>query len=173
MWPENVVYTNKLVWDEKLKNKNIVPKECEYINLKEADKHKGLYSVKRIMDPSHPAFKQYGLFAKKKIPKSAWIIDYFGYVTLEYSKTSDYVLKYIDDLSIDAEKMGNEARMVNDFRGIRERPNCQFLLYKDLQTNSFKMGVFALNNEIKKGEELCVTYGKSFWKARSGIVPNI
>ncbi len=68
-------------------------------------------------------------------------------------------------LSIDAMKTVDAVgRYVNDYRNIRKRPNAQFVLYTD--GRNVKIGVFA-TEEIKKGEEICVTYGKGFWHART------
>lgn len=121
-----------------------------------------------ITDPRHPACNQRGLVAAKNIPASTHIIDYVGQIATDdtVSDTSDYVLRLGPDVSIDAEVIGNEARFVNDFRGIRKKPNCKFELYRDKgSSGQVRMGVFSLC-DIKKGEELCISYGKGFWKAR-------
>jgi hypothetical protein len=72
-------------------------------------------------------------------------------------------------LSIDANNPGNEARMINDFRGIAKAPNVEFKLYRH-PTNvapKIRMGVFVLpGREIQAGEEILLSYGKGFWTAR-------
>lgn len=75
--------------------------------------------VCKITDPKHPAFGQCGLFAAVNLKPKEWILDYVGHVQMgdKSSQTSDYVLRFDDGLAIDAEKMGNEARFINDFRG--------------------------------------------------------
>jgi hypothetical protein len=47
-------------------------------------------------------------------------IEYVGNVVTDEdcSPTSDYTMRLRAGLAIDAEKMGNEARLINDFRGI-------------------------------------------------------
>jgi hypothetical protein len=62
---------------------------------------------------------------------------------------------------------GNEARFVNDFRGVADRPNCVFNTFVD-QWGRLQMGVFVGNRPVGKGEELLVSYGKGFWAARLG-----
>lgn len=47
------------------------------------------------------------------------------------SQTSDYVLRLGDGVSVDAEKMGNEARFLNDFRNTGKKPNVQFEFHVD------------------------------------------
>ncbi|KAJ3129756.1 hypothetical protein HK098_000125 [Nowakowskiella sp. JEL0407] len=97
-------------------------------------------------------------------------------------------VKNLIDISIDAEKAGNEGRFINDYRGTRIlKPNVEFELFLD-GDDKVKMGVFVIgrksttkkmkqsnfkNNRteqktgIKMGEELLVTYGKGFWLGRS------
>ncbi|EXJ69146.1 uncharacterized protein A1O5_08081 [Cladophialophora psammophila CBS 110553] len=146
-----------------------------------------LVQIKPINDPSHPAYTQYGLFAARALAPSSFIILYLG--TLHSSTTTNPTSNYdlsLDrelDLSIDASKCGNEARFINDYRGIRsEGPNAEF---KDCLLEVVKgkkwerrIGVFVLSQGrarkdggkrargIAKGEEIVVSYGKGFWKAR-------
>ncbi|KAL6249563.1 hypothetical protein RBB50_003416 [Rhinocladiella similis] len=84
-----------------------------------------------ITTPTHPAYTQHGLFATRALPPSSFIIFYLG--TLHPSSTTDPTSNYdlsLDrdlDLSIDATHRGNEARFINDYRGIRpEGPNAEF-----------------------------------------------
>lgn len=84
------------------------------------------------------------------------------------------------DLSVDATKHGNEARFINDYRGVRtEGPNAEFrdcVLQIGHGTWERRIGVFVLSKGkndkgpraqgIKKGDEILVSYGKGFWDAR-------
>ncbi|ORE17670.1 hypothetical protein BCV71DRAFT_149045, partial [Rhizopus microsporus] len=127
--------------------------------------------IKKITDPKHPCYGAYGLFAAQTLQPKQLIIDYLGVVEYQdgYEATSDYVLKYGVDLSIDAGRCGNEARFCNDFRGCGPEPNVCFMNYMDENTKHIKVGIFVNGNrKIKKGDELLVTYGKSFW-AKRGI----
>ncbi|CAG8778257.1 16739_t:CDS:2, partial [Acaulospora colombiana] len=83
----------------------------------------------------HPANGQGGLFASRKIPPNTFMLFYIGEVHAETRETSDYDLSLLktttDDgsivhVGIDAQSMGNEARFINDYRGIKERPNAVF-----------------------------------------------
>ncbi|KAI9322172.1 hypothetical protein BX666DRAFT_2016957 [Dichotomocladium elegans] len=124
--------------------------------------------IKRITDPSHPCCGAYGLFAAQTLQPRQLILDYLGVVEYKtYDPASDYVLRLGTDLSIDAAKYGNEARFCNDFRGVGPGPNVCFLNYMDEHTRQIRVGIFVLgNNKIRKGDELLVTYGKSFWTNR-------
>jgi hypothetical protein len=71
-----------------------------------------------------------------------------------------------ENVGVDASAMGNEARFVNDYRGIRPKPNAQFV---DRRTASgdLRMSIWSLTVRIRKGDEIVVSYGKSWWAARS------
>jgi SET domain-containing protein len=64
--------------------------------------------------------------------------------------------------------VGNEARFINDYRGGAriKGPNVEFRDRVDAWGIS-RIGVYVLQNQtVRKGEELCISYGKSFWKTR-------
>jgi SET domain-containing protein len=114
---------------------------------------------------------QYGLFATKKIPPNTFILFYLGEVHADARETSDYDLSLFrgqGDISIgvDAQKMGNEARFVNDYRGVATKPNA---IFKDARTEDgeLRMGIWSATTEIKKGEEILLSYGRRWWKARA------
>ncbi|EJD04288.1 uncharacterized protein FOMMEDRAFT_70390, partial [Fomitiporia mediterranea MF3/22] len=129
--------------------------------------------IRRIDSTMHPAHGQMGLFASKKIPPGTRIIDYFGEVHTNERPSSDYDLSLYRVhgdggviVNIDAARMGNEARFINDYRGIRPKPNA---LFKERRTEQgeLRMSVYSADNEaIKKGDEILVSYGKAWWKAR-------
>jgi len=62
--------------------------------------------------------------------------------------------------------MGNEARFVNDYRGVSSKPNAVFLDQRS-PNGDLKICIWSSNREIRKGEEILVSYGKSWWQARS------
>ena len=114
---------------------------------------------------------QHGLFAARKVAAGAHVLDYRGVVTLteHESKTSDYTLAFVEEgvrLTLDADKAGNEARFINDFRGCGpdKRANVKFASRMD-ERGERQMGVYALRN-VAKGEEFLLSYGKGFWLAR-------
>ncbi|KAH6583448.1 hypothetical protein BASA60_001474 [Batrachochytrium salamandrivorans] len=129
--------------------------------------------IRLVSDPKHPAFGQRSLHASINIPPHTHIIDYIGIVTPSSisSTTSDLFISFYDDLAIDAELTGNEARFVNDYRGVADRPTVQFDLYQDPVTGRIAMGLWSLGMRIMKGDELLVSYGKGFWKARTSDTP--
>lgn len=130
-----------------------------------------LGEVRPIVDPLHPAHGQHGLFAIKKIPPQTLIIEYIGEVHSDERPSSDYDISLYrfpggENVGVDAATMGNEARFVNDYRGIRPKPNAQFV---DRWTASgdLRMSIWTLTVGIRKGDEIVVSYGKPWWAARS------
>ncbi|KAH7157661.1 SET domain-containing protein [Dactylonectria estremocensis] len=100
------------------------------------------------------------------------------------------------DVAVDAAREGNEGRYVNDFRGVRERANAEFRTVWCERFGELCVGVWVVGSGkkaaalghgkgndkgsdkangkgkgksstgIKKGEEICVSYGKGFWEER-------
>lgn len=70
-------------------------------------------------------------------------------------------------IGIDARRSGNEARFINDYRGISKRPNAVFCDNR-LSSGELRMSVWSSVEGVKKGDEILVSYGKSWWRARSG-----
>ncbi len=62
--------------------------------------------------------------------------------------------------------MGNEARFINDYRGIKSKPNALFKEGRKAN-GELRMSVWSDSEGIKKGEEILVSYGKSWWRART------
>ncbi|KAJ1310188.1 hypothetical protein OPQ81_006932 [Rhizoctonia solani] len=125
-----------------------------------------------IDNPSHPAFGQRGLFASGKIAANSFILPYVGEIHTDDRQDSDYDLSLhrVNEISIgvDASKKGNEARFVNDFRGIQPRPNAVFRQGVDYR-GWLQMSIWSGPLPIKKGEEILVSYGKGWWKARQAL----
>ncbi len=78
-------------------------------------------------------------------------------------------------IGIDADKKGNEARFINDYRGVKDRSNAEFKEIWDGRKGERGMGVWVLSEGrsgkqkgIRKGEEILVSYGRGFWGARKG-----
>ncbi|CCF50675.1 hypothetical protein NDA11_002158 [Ustilago hordei] len=75
-------------------------------------------------------------------------------------------------LYIDSRYWGNESRFVNDYRGIAQKPNVEFRSFIQYDSTAeqpqedsqerFQMGLFA-TRLIRKGQELVINYGKSYW----------
>lgn len=162
------------------------------ISKQQLDSAPACFEITIIDDEKHPAHGQRGLFAISDLKPDAFITIYLGHVhTNNLSDTdpnSDYDLSLDRDigLSVDSGRSGNQARFANDYRGIAERPNAEF---RDcfVQVTSTKrasglkwerrVGIFVMSagkagkrkHGIRKGEEILVNYGKSFWEARKTI----
>lgn len=69
------------------------------------------------------------------------------------------------NVGIDAARMGNEARFINDYRGTgASRAN---VFFKDIRIDGeLCMTVWSGKEGVQKGEELLVSYGKGWWDAR-------
>jgi hypothetical protein len=107
-----------------------------------------------ISDPSHPARGQSGLFATKHLKPGSFILLYLGNVHPESdveAKKSDYDLWLDRDagIAVDAARCGNEARFVNDYRGVRDRPNAEFREVWSVRHQERCMAVFVLPERKK------------------------
>ncbi|TPX32225.1 hypothetical protein SmJEL517_g04656 [Synchytrium microbalum] len=127
--------------------------------------------IRPIAAQSHPANGQYGLFAAKKIAPYAHVLNYNGLVVLDEhaSPTSDYCFRVNSFLAIDAEFCGSQARFINDYRGVAQRANAEFKVFRDAKKGGVCVGVFSLKEGIGKGQEILLSYGKGFWKARAAV----
>ena len=150
-----------------------------------------LVKISPISTPSHPAYGQAGLFATKDLKPGTFILQYVGEIhapftpplpfatasSIDPHANSDYDLSLVRELGIglDANTKGNEARFINDYRGVTERANAEFVEVWDRGRGERGMGVFVLGvgkrgrgGGIRKGEEILVSYGRGFWGARRG-----
>ena len=154
-----------------------------------------------ITDQRHPAYGQSGLFAARDLKPGELIVVYLGEThpgsyndggsgggaqprSNNPHADSDYDL-WLDraaDVAVDAARAGNEARFINDYRGVpglaQRRPNAEFRVVWDSQRGEKVMAVFvlpagkkavgkALTVGVSKGQEILVSYGKGFWQERS------
>jgi hypothetical protein len=137
-----------------------------------------------ITSTTHPACGQFGLFAARDLKPGTFILQYLGEIhappldmgmALDTHANSDYDLSLDREqgIGIDANRKGNEARFINDYRGIAERPNAEFKEVWDERRKERGMGVWVLGEGrsgkgkgVKRGEEILVSYGRGFWGAR-------
>lgn len=135
-----------------------------------------------VTDSAHPACGQCALTAGEKLPPGSFVLAYAGYVhgAAETDASSDYDLSLDAELGlgVDAARMGNEGRFVNDYRGVAEGPNAEFRdVWVEGKDGGYvrAVGVFVLNAGKKggkralgvgKAEEILISYGKGFWKDR-------
>ncbi len=158
-----------------------------------------LVEIRSIADAAHPACGQRGLFAARHLPPGSFIVPYLGVyhrgnvavggargTNLHNKRESDYDL-WLDrdaDVAIDADRQGNEARFINDYRGTGQpRPTAEFREVWDPRRGERGMAVFvlpagkrvvqgagssggAVRGGIAKGDEILVSYGKGFWEMR-------
>ncbi len=104
-----------------------------------------------------------GLFAERPFNAGDRITDYTG----ELMKNSDverglsnYVIQINKNESLDAARTDTApGRLVNDPRGTSKRANTKFIVDHRRKV----VRIVALRN-IKKGEELLVSYGPAYWK---------
>lgn len=135
----------------------------------------------KISSESHPANGQHGLFASQSLLPDSFILPYLGFVhdDNETDEQSDYDLSLDRErgVSVDASKMGNEARFINDYRGVGSSPNAEFReVWMDVGNGKAekRMAVYVLGagksgkraKGIPKGEEILISYGKGFWSER-------
>lgn len=77
-----------------------------------------------------------------------------GEIHCDERQESDYDLslyrfQHGESIGIDAGTTGNEARFVNDYRGIKGKPNAVFIDYR-ADSGELRMGIWALSEDIKK-----------------------
>jgi hypothetical protein len=174
-WPSNIVFIKENIYSnqltpEELANIGLTPVKAKTRPTPNGSPTNKLIKIKKISDPKHPANGQFGLFANQKLPAKSHVIDYVGYVhpNRESDPSSDYDISLDSALGIgiDAQRWGCEARMINDYRGINATNNVIFdnrMVGKEL-----RIAVFVGPKDVNKGEELCINYGKGFWKGRAG-----
>lgn len=138
-----------------------------------------------VHDPQHPANGQAGLYALKHLAPDTLILPYIGRLHTNNDQDTDPSSSYdisLDrdlGLALDAAKAGNEARFVNDYRGIAEKPNAEFrdcwIQMADKRWERW-IAIFVLSagkagkrkQGIRPGDEILVSYGKGFWTERKG-----
>ena len=138
---------------------------------------RNLAVIRTITSPSHPAYRQRGLFAFKKIPPRTCIVEYIGEIHCDDRPNSDYDLSLHRtqagiNIGIDASGMGNEGRFVNDFRSIRAKPNAEFT-ESPVSDEGLRMEIWSGAEVIQKGDEILVSYGKSWWRDRCAVKPDL
>ena len=195
IWPDNITYLTTPAYSTRLTKAQLqgirIKDISAGVDLPEIprDLKSGpclLVKITPIHDPQHPACGQAGLCAMRALPPGSLIVPYLGEVHPSSASShaqSDYDLWLLRtaDVAVDAARMGNEARFVNDYRGVpgHGRPNAEFREVWDARRGEMGMAVFVLpagkkaaaksgsgGGGIAKGEEILVSYGKGFWGKR-------
>ena len=179
-WPSNnVEFSNNYRWDESVP-RQMKEKYSQSIRQRAPRLSNKVY-FKRIEDPNHPAYGEFGLYcAITHAPPGSWLLDYVGHITLgeDQDKTSDYVSDFgeMSELACDANNYGNEARFLNDYRNTGKYPNVEFNKRRD-KNGELRQGVYVKLAKdarqdgfdgVRKDEQLLVSYGKSYWRSRVG-----
>jgi hypothetical protein len=188
-WPDSVVYLHTSCYSKKLEDgvtKSPLLPETDISSTEQVYNTRGPYpnvKITPVSNPSHPANGQYGLYANQHLAPDSLILPYLGYVhdPSDLDPNSDYDLSIDREhgIGVDASKMGNEARFINDYRGVSAAPNAEF---RDIfvrvanQKAEKRIAVFVLSagksgkraKGIGRGTEILVSYGKGFWGERKG-----
>ena len=198
-WPQGFPYITTPVYSPSLQpiHRSALRTRANDINTIPSNTPKGpcaLVKVTPINSSSHPANGQNGLFAAKDLKPGSFILQYLGEVhpsspadnnascstdgnpsTTDPHAASNYDLSLDREhgIGIDADRRGNEARFINDYRGVAARPNAEFKEVWDESRGERGMGVWVLpegksgkGKGIRKGDEVLVSYGRGFWGAR-------
>lgn len=186
-WPEGTTYLRAPSYSKKLTKEKLNTLLLSKAGLSSKEPvltTRGPYAnvkITPISNASHPAHGQHGLYAVQHLPPDSFILPYLGFVhdQTDLDEKSDYDLS-LDrevEVAVDASKMGNEARFINDYRGISTGPNAEFrdiLIDVGFGIVEKRIGVFVLSagksgkrsRGIGRGEEILVSYGKGFWAKR-------
>lgn len=186
-WPASVTYLHAPLYSKKLDGDKVnvlVFKQTQLPAGASVLETSGPYSnvkITPISNISHPAHGQHALYASQHLAPDTFILPYLGYVhdQTDTNEASDYDLSLDRELGIgvDASTKGNEARFINDYRGVSTAPNAEF---RDIHVAigngrvEKRVGVFVLSagktgkraKGIGRGQEILVSYGKGFWTER-------
>jgi len=152
---DDITYIDKCIWNG-IKSKQF--------------KRKHISGVKiiKITKKTHILKGEYGLFATK-IWKTFDIIGQYTGQIVTPDIEGIYVANmfndtYKDDLrySVNAEIMGNETRYINDYRGIKDKPNCKFI---KTYIEGLPVIAVVVIIDINKGDEILTDYGDDYWDA--------
>ncbi|KNG45614.1 putative set-like protein [Stemphylium lycopersici] len=186
-WDRRIIYLHAPSYSKKLSSDKVgalILQRSDLGSDVEVYKPSGPYTnvkITPVSNPAHPAYGQHALFANQQLPPDSFILPYLGYVhdQSDTNEASDYDLSLDRELGIgvDASDTGNEARFINDYRGVSLAPNAEFRdIYVDTGNGKVekRVGVFVLSagksgkraKGIGRGQEILVSYGKGFWSER-------
>jgi hypothetical protein len=131
-------------------------------------------SIRRVADTAHPACGQNALYATTNFTVGDVLGEYTGkvmpghhggeYVTRLWNTgaNADYYRP-----GVDAQDMGNELRMINDYRGVpgAAGPNCKF---SRTALRGMRAALIVVIAPVAIDEELLLDYGEVYW--RQGLV---
>jgi hypothetical protein len=192
-WPTDTSYLTSPIYSPTITKELLTALRTQDPSLTAITTAKGpsnLVKITPISLPTHPANGQSGLFAVTDLKPGTFILQYLGVIhcspepledqektIMDPHATSNYDLSLDRErrIGVDADGAGTEARFINDYRGVVDRPNAEFKEIWDERRKERGMGVFVLpegkkgkGKGIKRGEEILVSYGRGFWGARKG-----
>ncbi|KAF8898409.1 SET domain protein [Infundibulicybe gibba] len=172
-WPKNLKYLHSYQYHCSMSASMMMAVQGAPLAIQPArEERRTMVATRPISDKSHPANGQLGLFTTKMIPPKTHIIDYLGEMHCDDRPDSDYDLSLLRtqdgniNIGIDARVMGNEARFINDYRGVKPKPNALFVEARSA-TGERRISIWSSGEKIRKGDEILVSYGKSWWQART------
>lgn len=176
IWPEEFFYINESVSDEMhitiikefLFTGNEEDRDITHPFLARQKVHPHI-TLEMIRNESHPCYCQRGVFATQDILPGEAIGEYVGELRLvdhRFKNVAGYTysmtLRVIGNLLliVDASRKSNEIPFINDYRGIKEKPNVRAVgaIHK-----GYLMPLIEAISPIYKGEELLTDYGKGYW----------
>ena len=122
-------------------------------------------TIKNVTRPGHPCAGQRGLFAAAALRPGARLLRYCGVTKPRRGDGGDggyrFALKGGLEIDVDALCAGNESRFINDYRGVADRSNVQFV---EARSDAGEMEVWVeVLHAIAAGEEILVSYGSRYF----------
>ncbi|EDU44654.1 set domain-containing protein [Pyrenophora tritici-repentis] len=186
-WHVHITYLHAPSYSKKLNSDKVsalIFQKADLGPTAQVYKTRGPYTnvkITPVSDVAHPAYGQHALYANQQLSPDSFILPYLGFVhdQADLNPASDYDLSLDRELAIgvDASTMGNEARFINDYRGVSTAPNAEFRdIHVEIGNGKVekRVGVFVLSagksgkrsSGIGRGQEILVSYGKGFWTER-------
>ncbi len=111
---------------------------------------------------SKKGHEERGIFAHSAIATGTILGEYVGEINMKHPSTEQKKYCWMAQINkvifhIDAESVANEMVFVNDYRNIREAPNC---LGKWVTHRGFYHFVYETTQDIDAGDEVLVNYGE-------------
>ena len=122
--------------------------------------HQPAVVIRRIAADAegHPCRGQWGLFARTPLQPCDCLLPYGGVLRSAGPSTSAFLISAGGGLDVDATQCGNEARYMNHYAGVAERPNACLEARLDPATGHRWLAVRLLH-AVPAGRELLLDYG--------------
>eukprot|EP01088_Endostelium_zonatum_P001637 TRINITY_DN11970_c0_g1_i1.p1 TRINITY_DN11970_c0_g1~~TRINITY_DN11970_c0_g1_i1.p1 ORF type:complete len:464 (+),score=120.54 TRINITY_DN11970_c0_g1_i1:190-1581(+) len=127
--------------------------------------------IRVVEDVRHPCYQSRGLFATRNWEAGEYIGPYAGEIRLDTIQRARYLANFgfiwkgeTKTFVLDGEKKGNEARFINDFRGIGKEDN---VVLETVNENKTSWLAVRVERPVRRGEEFLLDYGDAYWRALS------